>query len=296
MLCNRHENGSIGMMPKKFFILFLLYIISNTSYAQPYVDIASFQGMMNRADDFMGEKPDTDINFFSAQVTYPHVFKDSSVFVISAGYENWYLKNTTGSLSLHTAFLPLTYVAKFSEKSKMSFTAIPRFNSETNTSVSGETMQYGGAVIYNHKINSSLSLKGGLYYNREFFGNYFLPLIGGEWKASERLYIFGLLPNILIADYRLTDFLHAGFIYKGVTASYRLNEDNASDYFRIQEGQAKLFADFYLTKNLVLNLEAGQTAERLYGYGLLNEDETEIEISEACLFKAGLYYRMWVGK
>jgi Domain of unknown function (DUF6268) len=285
------------MIRKLISLILIQYIIPFFSSAQPYIDIVSLQGYTGKANNVTSTKTeDIDINWSAAQFNYPHLFKDSSVLAVNAGYENFGMNFQSSTLSIHTAYLPITYLFKTSAKGKLSFTIVPRFNSETNRSISDKTMQLGGAVIYTLKINSGLSLKGGMYYNREFFGNLFLPLAGGEWKVNNNLTIFGLLPNNLFVDYKVSDLFHTGFIYKGITTSYRLNNDNYSDYFRIQEGILKIFGDLYLTKNIVLNLEAGQTVARKYGSGFLNEEETVIDFNDGFLFKAGLYYRMWLKK
>ena len=155
-------------------------------------------------------------------------------------------------------------------------------------------MQWGGAFIATRILSAHLILKGGLYYNKEFFGNYFLPLIGGEWKPNERMSIFGLLPNNLFIDYKLSETIHTGFVFKGITASFRLKVTNNYDYIRMEEGQFKFFADYYVKKNIVINIEAGHTLKREYGFGFLNKESTSAEFNDGYLLKAGIYYRLWL--
>jgi hypothetical protein len=139
------------------------------------------------------------VKWTSFQVTLPKQFKDSSVFVLSAGYNRWNLQYNIWDLSFHTVYLPLTYFRPVSLHSRIAVAFILRYNSEV--SITDETgMQYGGAVVYTWRKNPSFALKGELYYDKEFFGNYFLPLAGIAWKASDRLYIFGLVPNNLFID------------------------------------------------------------------------------------------------
>ena len=150
------------------------------------------------------------------------------------------------------------------------------------------------AVIATRIMSSKLSLKGGVYYNKEFFGNNFLPLLGCDWKANDRLNIFGLLPNNLFVDYKISNKFHSGFIYKGITSSFRLKESNDYDYVLPEEGQLKLFVDYYITKNIVLNFEGGHTVARNYGFGFLNEKAVPADFNDGYILKAGLYYRMWL--
>jgi hypothetical protein len=182
-----------------------------------------------------------------------------------------------------------------SDKWKISLTAIPRFNSEAGEAIE-DAGQFGGAVITTHKFSDRISLKAGLYYNKEFFGNYFLPLAGVEWNPSDKLYIFGILPNNLVLDYRLNKKLHAGFIYKGITTSFRLAESGFYHYYRMEEGQTGIFFDYYFKKNFVLQIQTGHTLLRNYGYGFLNEDHFLQDLKDASIIKVGLSYRMWLNE
>ncbi|MEP7263622.1 MAG: hypothetical protein ABI772_03950 [Bacteroidota bacterium] len=283
------------MSKKLRIVAFLLYISSQLSSAQPYVDLVSLQDFHGMPDNFTGDKSvNLESDWLGAQITYPHVFKDSSILAMNAGFEEWYFHSNKFRYRLNTVYLPVTYIFRSGIKSRLSFTAIPRMNGLPGSLFSNKNMQYGGAVIYSYKIKNRLKLKGGLYYNKEFFGNYFLPLAGFEWKATNRLYIFGLLPNNLFLDFRIGSFMHTGFVFKGITASYRLNEIYPADYFSMEEGQLKYFTDFYITKNIVLNLEVGQTVSRKYGTGFLNESPVNLNVNEGYFFKAGIYYRMWM--
>src|SRR5205814_8968360 len=138
-----------------------------------------------------------------------------------------------------------------------SFTFIPKACSSKPLQINDKTFQAGGAIIASHTVNNHFKYSFGAYYNREFFGDYFLPLVGIEWKASPRLHVFGLLPNDFTVDYRVNKAFHTGFVFKGITTSFRYSPSSYADYYRMDEGQLKLFADLYMTKTLVLNVEGG---------------------------------------
>ena len=280
-------------MKRKLPLVAFLLFIHSFAFSQPYVDIASVQGFISGANHIISDKTQNpDINWWSAQLTIPHLFKkDSSLLIFSPGYDHWNINESNFDFSLQTFYLPITYLTRLSPHSRISFTAIPRIN--YSNEVASNTYQYGGAIVYTWRKNKDFALKGGVYYNKEFFGNYFLPLAGIDWKVNDRLYIFGLIPNNLFIDYKFHEKVHGGFIYKGITTSFRPEKSTAIDCISMEEGELKLFLDFYLTKKLVLNLEAGQTAARNYRAGV-DSHYSKLDFNEGYLLKGGISYRMWL--
>ena len=278
-----------------FIHFFLFCSIATPSLSQPYIDLVSVQAVITRPTSIISDaKYNASTNWYSGVFTYPHQFKNKSVLICTAGLDAWKLMVQDNYTKFQTGYLPITYVKPLSEKWKFSLTAIPRYSSEEGRAFNNVVWQLGGAIIATRIISSKLSLKGGVYYNKEFFGNNFLPLLGCDWKANDRLNIFGLLPNNLFVDYKISNKFHSGFIYKGITSSFRLKESNDYDYVLPEEGQLKLFVDYYITKNIVLNFEGGHTVARNYGFGFLNEKAVPADFNDGYILKAGLYYRMWL--
>ena len=276
-------------------ILFLFSFKTIPVFSQPYIDLVSIQAMMTRPTTLVSdEKYNPETNWYSGMVTYPHQFKNKSVLVCTAGLDAWKLTVMDEYTKFQTGYLPLTYVKPLSEKWRISLTAIPRFSSEEGRAFNNLVWQLGGAFIATRKLSEKLIVKGGIYYNKEFFGNNFLPLAGIEWKVNDRFNIFGLLPNNLFFDYKISKTFHTGFRYKGITSSFRLKEENYYDYILPEEGELKLFIDYYITKNIVFTFEGGHTVARNYGFGFLNESSVKAEFNDGYILKAGLYYRLWL--
>jgi hypothetical protein len=95
-----------------------------------------------------------------------------------------------------------------------------------------------------------------LYYNKEFFGNFFIPLFGIDWKVTDRFLIYGTLPNSMKFSYALAPSkISAGVAFRSLTRSYRGEDVNT--FVRYNELQLKGFLDFYVTPKNVVFLEAG---------------------------------------
>ena len=278
-----------------FLMMAFFHTLSFQSYSQPYFDVVSLQGVFTRPTTIFSNEPiGINTDYYSSQLSFPYQFKNKSVLAITAGYDEWQIKQGANILKLQSGYLPVTFIKPLANQWNFSVTGIPRFSNEKNRTFNNEVWQIGGAILATKKFSDRLTLKGGIYYNKEFFGNYFLPLLGGEWRVTDKLILFGLLPNNLFADYKISNSLHAGFIYKGITASFRLKENKNNDYIRLQEGQLKIFADIYITKKLVLNAEFGHTVAREYGFGLLDKKNNKADFNDGYLLKTGIYYRMWL--
>jgi len=280
-------------------IFVCLCIFTSISKAQPYFDVASVQ--TSAANNFLvsdSAKEALKLNWFSVNINYPITLSKKNLLVTTVGYEQFLFESEQALLSktFNSIYVPLTLLHTWNDTTwNTSLTYIPKINSYSPVHVSDNTLQHGVAVIVTHIVNNHFKYSFGGYYNREFFGNYFLPLLGIEWKASKRLQVFGLLPNDLTADYKINKSLHTGVVYKGVTTSFRYKPISVADYLRMEEGQLKLFADLYITKSIVLNLEGGVIVARSYALQYKSPiDKPDFDVRESSIFKIGLYYRVWL--
>jgi hypothetical protein len=162
-----------------------------------------------------------------------------------------------------------------------------RVNS-TNLSFENENWQMGGAILNTIRIRQHLKIKLGIYYNREFFSDFFIPLAGVEWRINDRTNLFGTLPNSLKFEYRISKRLYAGLIFKSITNSYREEADHG--YYKIEDNHLGLYADFYLPGKFVFMIEAGNTILREFK-NRSNTDYSSFS-EDSFLFKTGLYYRI----
>ena len=176
---------------------------------------------------------------------------------------------------------------------------MPRLSSDFKTQVlSGYNFQMGGYGLATYIINPKLKIKAGLYYNREAFGNFFVPLFAIDWVATNRLQLYGILPTTYRIEYALVkQKLYAGLAFKSFTRSYRLSDAN-HDYVKNAELQVKAFVDFYIKKKYVLFAEFGRTinySPLAYFYEtktLLNTNPLYTKMQDAFFIQVGLAYRI----
>ena len=72
---------------------------------------------------------------------------------------------------------------------------IPKIASDFRDAIDANDYQYGGVFLEHFVPNEKLKIKAGIYYNREAFGNLFVPLVGVDWKVNDRINLYGILPT-----------------------------------------------------------------------------------------------------
>lgn len=268
-----------------FIISFLL--ITTISKAQPYIDLLNIQYAKTSISKIYSGGNEIKINheWKSYAFNAPIKLNDKKLLLISPEINNKVYQQEDSTLTttqngnttintyskIHEHYLsvalPMTFVYQFENKNSLSGTLIYRQNKVYENKFGWTTDQIGGAFLYTKTYNDRFKLKAGGYYNREFWGNYIIPLLGFEWKASKNIYCWGLLPNSTTVDVSFNK-LHAGFAFRGIEESY---SESYSSYFHDREGHLKLYANYYLINKeqkigIVLSAEAGQSVNRLYEF------------------------------
>jgi hypothetical protein len=270
--------------------------------AQPFADILSFNcqtfsstydslGSSNRSDDYF-------LNFF-----LPKVFKNDNALLIRLNSES--MISTIGgdsSYSSRISSISLPIGFKFTSKNKKWETiviGIPKIASDFKDKIDSYDMQYGGIFLQHYVPNNKVKVKAGLYYNREAFGNFFVPLVSIDWKASERWYFYGILPTNYKIEYNIVkQRLYTGLNFKSLTRSFRLSAKDNYDYVRYDEIQLKVFADWFVVDKVLLFAEAGYTLGKnplQYTYNtkdLTNVNPVYTPLKNYMIFNFGFAYRI----
>lgn len=244
-----------------------------TSKAQPFVDVASiqlnnFKGVnYNESNEQMLSKQ------LNAKLFLPLELKSGNVFILGSSMSKYKIGNSENndiSTNLTGVLLNIGGIKKWNVgKSSFMFLALPKICSDF-VDVKTSHIQMGAVGLFAFQKRENLKIKAGLYYNREFFGNLFIPLLGMEWKPNDRLNIYGLLPNSVNIEYKVSSKIYAGCSFNSVKSSYRISGEE--DYY-VREGdrffghwQSKAFVNMQAAKNVVLFAEMGRTHGRAFEY------------------------------
>lgn len=219
--------------------------------AQYFVDIFSF----NRQAYNIPRGAQTSDFFVNALI--PKTLKNGNTFILRGHYEKLDLRNNTLSETYSSVTMPVGMQFQL-KNPKIKFTGllIPKIAAEDLGDSFSEIFQVGGYSLFTVTESEKFRYKFGLYYNREFFGNFFVPLVGVDWKVTDRFFVFGTLPQSFKASYAIVpSHLNAGLAFRSLTRSFR-GEDN-NTFVRYNELQFKTFFDFYISKKNVVFVEGG---------------------------------------
>ncbi len=273
--------------------LSLLLLPCFKSGAQPYFDIANIYYQQS-PDNSLYHSDENPLKTQLISASLQAAFKIKKDYVNFNPFCDYYQLQFSlpGKQELYGMGLGLTYLKQWrNEKWSTAFVVIPRLNSDLKK-VDGNDYQVGGALLSTYKKNEKLSYKFGVYYNSEFFGPYILPLLGINWKVSPRLDIFGVLPNQLNIEYKISKVFYTGVKLAFITNSYRFDDH---DFLRVNDNHVKVFLDTYLTKNIVFNIQAGQSVLRKYRTGFRENGSTnynDLKVNDGLILRAGIAYRL----
>jgi hypothetical protein len=272
-------------------LLFFSVIIPFTIRAQPYFDLGGYsfvKGPVQTEND----RKETSVFSHAAFLNIP-IKSDSAFTIFTPAFENFNLRiKDLPAFNCYSYRFALTRIQKWKNNWQTAFVIHARSNSDQQI-FRKPNYQAGGAVIFYKKINERFRYRFGLYYNREFFGNFFVPLLGINYTVTDRWKIYGLLPNNLSFNYSLSKMIHSGLTLSLITSSYRLTENK---YLRFEEKQLRFYLHFIFAKRNVFFAEAGHSFFRnaKLGTGFLSRNgEHDLFISDSILLRFGYAYRIF---
>ena len=275
---------------RSLFIVLLLCTVS--AQAQPYLDLGQLSYHTSPGGD------PKKFEHLRAQVNLPKIFKDSSVLVINPIWEERWMQMAEGDPRIHLRGMItwITFTKRFSRKWELLTAVIPRWNGEPSVQFS-EGFQAGIALAAIYKPRPGLSYRLGFYYNKEFFGNFFVPVWGIDWKINKRQRLFGMLPGFFTYENRISPKFSWGGNFRTFTNSYKLATDgwnsNNSRFIRIDDNQIGAYLDYYLTPRVVFNLEGGYSLFRKVRSGVNSKsDMVYMSNNSAPYIRAVLQYRL----
>ena len=271
------------MRKVKLFSVLIVIIWFQKLCAQPFIDIVNIQANYFPKTLYKnGTNNNCSSLFTSGSLFLPLKLNPKSIFVVGLDFNRTqfnYSGDTSMSSRLGATSIQVGLLKQLSPKFKAMLVAVPKIATDFKE-IDNRDFQMGGALLFTYIKRSSLKFKLGLYYNREFFGNFFMPLLGIDWKVNSNAYIFGVLPGTMNFEYKLKDKkLYTGIAYKCITASYRLSDEYGKYYVRQGhtfwgDNQIKGFLHYYLTKQMIIFAEVGYAG--LHYYQQYNDNNKEV--------------------
>ena len=294
---------------KKRVLLVLFSSFFASAFSQPFVDIlnTSFQSL-NTTYKYSTKLKNSTSNYF-LNITLPIKIDSQNTIIVRVYGENLYsrTKIDTSELSfnLTSALMPIGLQHETKNKKwKYVGLIMPKMSGHLREEKTNKDFQLGGYGLATYNINAKVKFKFGLFYNREFFGNFFVPLVGVDWRVNDRFQMYGVLPTSYRMEYAvIKQKLYAGLAFKSYTRSYHIDlhsgkSDSTNVYVRNNELQVKAFVDCYIAKRFVLFGEFGRTlnySPKMYwsdSKNLVKGFNLYSPIQDNFFFNVGLAYRI----
>ena len=276
------KNSFISL--KKIFFVVAFFCLAQTVSAQPFVDLLNVKGQYFPASPYVHDDSNKlSVTQYEATFLLPMVQKNKDVILFGGDYTQLNF-NCSGNISQHSNLYSTSLAIGYEkhwkkDKWKTLILALPKLNSD-RIAFSKNNFQPGGLLLFNYKKKENLKFHFGAYYNKECFGDFFMPLLGIEWKPNDRLNVWGDMPANFNVEYKMGKSLYAGASYLSITGSYNLSSQPEKMFVRdgdktLGHNEVKAFVNGYLTKHLVWFVEAGRTFARMYEmYDSNNEVQT----------------------
>jgi hypothetical protein len=267
---------------RKISVFWLVLIWCVRLNAQPFVDLINYnhQNFFSHYNDSANSPVYIQDNLLNLFV--PVKFKNDNVLIIRVNSEKAIVNREGPSPlkeNLFSVSLPLGFMyVEPGKKWKFTGIFIPKLNSDMRDDLDND-FQFGGIVLVTRVYRSDLQVKLGLYYNREFWGNFFMPLAGVDWKINDRWQMYGVMPSNFRMEYKLSKNWNTGLGWRSFQRSFRLSETFNNDFIWVKENQLKVYFEGFVYKNLILTADV----YRSITYELSRNDYSDVNLKKSGL-------------
>lgn len=140
----------------------------------------------------------------------------------------------------------------------------PRLMSDF-ANMDGRSFQFGAVASYKKKFRDEFTIGGGLIYNQELFGPYFVPILDINWQFAAKWKLKGMIPVTARIEYTVSENLQFGFNHFGLITTYALGKEAyTGDYIERQSIDLSLFARQRLFGDIFIEGMVGRSMGRKY--------------------------------
>lgn len=225
----------------------------------------------------------TQDNFLSLFI--PKKFGKGNVFMLRINAEQLTVSRTstiTQKYNLYSLGLPIgLQLQSKNEKWKYTGVIIPKLNTDFADNLNYD-LQIGGIGLVTRVFNEKFQVRGGLYYNSDYWGHFFMPLVGLDWKVNEKFRMYGTLPSNYRFEFKLGKKIYSGIGFRSAQRSFRLQKKYDDDFVRIRESQLKVFFEGFVIGKILIGVDV----YRSLGYNLIsyNYFETKMPTNRPIVF------------
>lgn len=215
----------------------------------------------------------------------PIVFNESNIWFNNITYQYssvTYGESIPGSLQpigLHGFIVQSGWVKQINKSQAIQLLMVPRLMTDFQR-LQKSHFQWGGIVLFENTYHENLMMRYGLMYNRELFGNMFVPLVHLDWNISNKWSFSGMLPIYGKIKYTATERLDLGLSHFGLITSFQIGDPEFdNDYIERKSIDLSLFGRYQIAGNIHFETRLGYALGRSYTqYGEGDEMDFRVAI------------------
>lgn len=257
--------------------IIICFCISTGLYAQPFFDLFRFN---------VNVMPQEETEYIEQRLQVNFPINPNGKHKIIMGFEGRKASfNVDGNLDTpgpdaldltpitrplydYSFYLACNY--KVNEKWESYLRLIPRWRYQGENNSSG-SFQAGFLSISSYKKSDRLQYKFGVYYNKEAFGNFVIPLLGVDYHINERWRLYLIAPSYSRFQYNLVPKKwYTGLAHFSPISSYK-GPFQESDYVRNDQILIYGFLERDFMKNSSVILQMGYTAKNNFVTSNIND-------------------------
>ena len=301
IICNMRNTLWICLIP--------LCLFSKITSAQVYVDLINAGYNYNMTSQYSGFD-----NSYSQQtrwvnVNIPFVLNDKGdILTPNFQYSFTQLNHDffeEDELQLHYGSIGLSWLKNWENSHWASYASLGTSINSDLKKLNGEHYNYEASLLFFYGKKDELVWNFGLNYTGGSFGNYFVPLIGVDWKINNRATLSYQTFSHFQFDYGLTPKIFIGAVAHSSPFSF-----NISDYYEEQNSYVHtyseefpytpqsigVYTDIYLQNELVLfgklSYEFSKTLSHENAQGeFINDSPYQGDINSGLALELGIAWR-----
>ncbi len=255
------------MKKNKLYLLSILILITLSVKSQEYFEVGNIHYMFSPNNN--SEFPENKVNYsnYKGNIKYPIVLKNKNILILGLFGQSAVINNTSSALqnySLYNTELNATWLKIVDKSKSFILTFAPQIASDFKD-ISGKDIRFDVNFGFINTMSERFKMLYFLRYQHEYYGPAFYPVIGFNWKVSEKFKIYALLPTRLDIKYIPNKKLEIGFESDITRSTYRLSEQyNNNSYIEVSRMNESVYANFGITDNILIRASLGYTIGRFF--------------------------------
>ncbi len=260
----------------RFFITLISLLITQSFYAQDYIDLVkiNYGTIMNAG--FENSESETNISLFDVSATYPIMLNDKVAIITGVDYTQHGLDLVPDgeTIRLNTITLKVGINIKHNNKWSGTYVFLPKIASQ-ELHTDGDHFFFGGLALLKYQKNEQMQYRIGAYSSSEGFGTFMTPLLGMYYLSEDKSWeVSATLPINADVNHRFNKSLALGLNFQAFVRSFSLEHQENAPQLYTQMSNIEIGPYFQYgikDQSILIRLQAGYSTA---SYEVFEEGDT----------------------